>query len=81
MTHAKKETINRETTIMAIAWPTDKPWVRNVLGVCQVDTLSAPLQKMAYVSKEILTQAMQDRDIQRLGAEEVEPSPCPPCRR
>jgi hypothetical protein len=51
MTQAKNETMKRDTTMIAMACPTDNPCVRNVLGVCQVDMLSAPLEVEIYMSR------------------------------
>jgi hypothetical protein len=43
MMQAKRDTMNLDTTMIAMAWPTERPWVRKVLGVCQVATFKAPL--------------------------------------
>ena len=43
ITQAKKETMNREITIIAMAWPTESPCVRKVFGVCHVAIFNAPL--------------------------------------
>lgn len=47
MTQAKKDTMKRDMTMIAMACPTERPWVRKVLGVCHVAILRAPLNVWA----------------------------------
>lgn len=43
MMQEKRQTTARETMMTAIAWPTERPWVNKVFGVCHVETFNAPL--------------------------------------
>ena len=43
MMQENKQTTALDTIITAIAWPTERPCVKSVLGVCQVATFKAPL--------------------------------------
>jgi hypothetical protein len=47
--HENKQTMALETMMIAIAWPTERPWVSRVLGVCHVATFRAPLRKPSSV--------------------------------
>lgn len=61
-----------------MAWPTDRPCVKKVFGVCHVDMLRAPLQVGTNVSRyppRTRTSALDNYNLQRSGAEEIEPSP------
>lgn len=49
MMQANNVTVILDTTIMAMAWPTERPWVRKVLGVCHVATFRAPLFKVSHM--------------------------------
>jgi hypothetical protein len=37
--------------MIAIAWPTERPWVSRVLGVCHVATFNAPLEECSSVQR------------------------------
>lgn len=52
--HEKRQTIALDMMMIAIACPTDMPWVRRVFGVCHVDTFSAPLCVVSQIFDKVV---------------------------
>jgi hypothetical protein len=73
MMHEKRHTIALDTTMTAIACPTDIPCVRKVFGVCHVATFSAPLEH--HVSTKVPLSLKMGSSLQTTCTEEVEPAP------
>jgi hypothetical protein len=71
--HEKRHTIALDTTMTAIACPTDIPCVRKVFGVCHVATFSAPLEH--HVSIIVPLSLKTGSSLQTTCTEEVEPAP------
>lgn len=75
MMHEKRQTMALDTTITAIACPTDIPCVKKVFGVCHVATFSAPLE--TGISMRVQLWLETGLSLQTTRAKEIEPTPRP----